>query len=267
MSLKELQSDFNEFDEYARNLVKEENESMEKDDLEKENMVGGGEKDSESNNSKIQSKWFDIFGEPLDTHTAKVMLDHYREVEMAKNQKGGKRKSLKRTKQTRKLRKQKGGMAPIGATMGPGFPSMQTYGSFPSDITSTTSMAKALDIVGGNPGLSSSCGKEAHLWPTPGPSMGSNKVGGGRKTKKNKQKGGGLLDALSMRAYIPTIPQNSVQTAQTTFQGVAQPPSGDPTDPAWKMSSTTAGGIINPDITKIGSDINQLATPAPWGKS
>jgi hypothetical protein len=278
-TLKQLNSEFNEFDEFVRNLVNEQG--------------GDDEKIIDEVIDKVKAKWFDMFDDTMDDESAIGIINHYKELkeelEMARQNKtetktgGSKAKSMKnlrRTKQTKKImkmmkmRKQKGGMAPIGADMSPGFPSMQTYGSFPSDITSTTSIAKALDIIGGNPGLSSSCGKEAHLFPTPAPSMGSNKVGGSRQTKKNKkskqsekQSGGGLLDALSMRAYIPTIPQNINQTAQTTYQGVAQPPSGDPTDAAWKYSSATSGGVINPAITKIGSDINQLASPAPWGKN
>lgn len=260
-TLKELNSDFNEFDKFVRDLLTKQ----------KDETLGDSKIIDE-----IKGKWFDLFDDSMDDETAKGMFEHYKELqdelEMPKKN-GGKAKSMKnlrRTKQTRKLKKQKGGMAPIGYNMTPGFPTIQTYGTFPSDITSNTSMAKALDIIGGNPGINSSCGKEAHLFPTPSVSLGSNKVGGFRQTKKNKkskQSGGGLLDALSMRAYMPTIPPNTLQTAQTTYQGVAQPPSGDPTDVAWKYASATSGGIINPSITKIGSDINQLASPSPWGKS
>ena len=273
-SLKELNADFNEFDEFVRKLLKESGES------------GSETKESieEKILDKMKAKWFDLFDDSLDDESAIGILEHYKEsMNETEMKKGAKRKSMKnlrktdKTKKNRlnKIGKQKGGMAPIGANITPGFPTMQTYGSFPSDITTNSSMAKALDIIGGNPGLSSSCGKEADLFPKPDASMGSNKVGGSRQTKKNKTKrkekdekqtGGGLLDALSMRAYLPTIPPNTLQTAQTTYQGVAQPPSGDPTDQAWKFSATS-GGVINPAITKIGSDINQLASPAPWGKS
>jgi hypothetical protein len=258
-TLKELNSDFNVLDEYVRNLVK-------------------SEEDEEKQLDELQGKWYDLFDDHLDDDSAIHMLSHYREIEMGKR--GKQTKNIRRTKNTLKSRRrvlQKGGMAPIGHTMGPGFPALQTYGSFPSDITSTPSMAKALDIIGGNPGLSSSCGKEAGLWPTVPADMGSNNVtgmkGGGRKTRKvkekkgKKQSGGGMLEALGMRAFLPTIPQNTVQTAQTTYQGVEQPPSGDPTDQAWKYSSASSGGVINPAITKIGSDINQLASPAPWGRN
>jgi hypothetical protein len=262
-TLKELNEDFHDFDESARNLI-----------------ASSENADDATLVASLQKKWLSLFPDLLSEEDAMKMLDHYRKVQG--EMKGGKsKKSLKnirRTKETRKngkkeLRKQKGGMAPIGASMGPGFPTMQTYGSFPSDITSSLSMSKALDIVGGNPGINASCGKEESLWPTPSATMGSNKVGGGKKTRKNKKRtngermnGGGLIDSLSLRAYIPTVPSNVVQTAQTTYQGVAQPPSGDPTTEAWKYSASS-GGVINPAITKIGSDINQLATPAPWGKS
>jgi hypothetical protein len=254
-TLKELNNDFNEIDEFVRNLVKSEEESEEQVD-------------------QLKGKWYDLFDDHLDDDSALDMLSHYREIEMGK--KGKQTKNIRRTKNTlksRRVRKQKGGMAPIGHAMGPGFPALQTYGNFPSDITSSSSMAKALDIIGGNPGMSSSCGKEAGLWPTVPADMGSNKVGGGRRTrkgkreKKEKQRGGGLLETLGMRAFMPTIPPNTLQTTQTTFQGVAQPPSGDPTDPAWKYSAGSAGAVIAPDVTKIGSDINQLASPAPWGKN
>jgi hypothetical protein len=250
-TLKELNSDFNDFDEFVRDHVSKQTDD--KDIIE-----------------AMKAKWFDLFDDSLEDETAQGLLGHYRE--MGKKQSGGKYKNMKRTKRSLKVRKQKGGMAPIGATMGPGFPLMQTYGSFPSDITSTPSMAKALDIIGGNPGMSSSCGKEESLWPTPGPSMGSDKVGGGRRTKKNRSKklsnrsdqtGGGLLDALRP---LSTNPPGILQQAYTTVAGVAQPPSADPIDQAWKYSSAS-GSLLNPSITKIGSDINQLATPAPWGKS
>jgi hypothetical protein len=247
-TLKELNEDFKEFDEAIRKLVEDESESKSNEDLIRE----------------TKTLWYDIFGtSDLDEKSAEGMLDHYRGM-----RKGSKKglKNVRRTKNTRKLRKQKGGMAPIGATMGPGFPTMQTYGNFPSDITTNTSMARALDIVGGNPGMSSSCGKEESLWPTPSASMGSNKVGGGRQTRKTRRKnmeGGSLLDSTRP---LSTNPPGIMQQAYNTFAGVAPVPSGDPIDQTWKMSSGF-GSILNPTITKIGSDINQLATPAPWGKS
>lgn len=264
-TLKELNSDFNDFDQFVRNLVGKQVEDGD-DRLSDEKII-----------EEIKAKWYDLFDDSLEDETANGLLNHYRDMG-TKKQSGGKYKNMKRTKRSLKVKKQKGGMAPIGATMGPGFPSMLTYGSFPSDITTTASMSKALDIIGGNPGLSSSCGKEAGLWPIPSPSMGSNKVGGGRQTKKNRSKkelkadlkskrsdqtGGGLLDALRP---LSTNPPGILQQAYTTVAGVAQPPSGDPIDQSWKYSSAS-GSLLNPSITKIGSDINQLASPAPWGKS
>jgi hypothetical protein len=230
MGIKELKEDLANFTKKAKAAV--ESSSTELEAL-----------------KQIQKLWKEQFHGALDSTSAKGFVGHFKQ---------GK-------KQTRKNRKQKGGMAPIAYQMGPGVPSATTYGHFPTDVSTDKPSQHDLDVYF-NSGMSRTAGTEAWRFPTVPEGMGSNKVGGGRRaTRKNrKQKGGGsLLQTIGQIPFQATVPPSVIQTVYGAYSGQTPAPSSDPTAAAWSL--TQSKSMMNPmTVTKIGSDINQLVIPTPW---
>jgi len=231
MGVKELKEDFASFTKEAKHAVQ-----------------------SAPNNVEalkaVQSIWHKLFRRRLDTDSAKGFVAHFTQG---------------KTRNTRKNRKQKGGMAPIAYQMGPGVPSAMTYGHFTTDVSSDKASQHDLDVYY-NSGMSRTAGTESWRFPTVPPGMGSNKVGGGRRsTRRSKKQQGGasLLQTIGQIPFQATVPPSSVQTINAAYSGQPSAPSSDPTSPAWSLSHTKS--MIDPaNVTKIGSDINQLVMPSPW---
>jgi len=194
----------------------------------------------------VQTSWKKHFHGRLDTESAKGFVNHFRQS---------------KSKKTR--RNQRGGMAPIAYQMGPGVPSAMTNGTFTTDVSTDKASQHDLDVYF-NSGMSRTAGTETWRFPTVPAGMGSNKVGGGRKTRRRKQRGGAsLLETIGQLPFQAAVPPTMLQTAYSAYSGQPSAPSSDPTSPSWTVPPVKS--IIDPNVvTRIGSNINQLVTPVPW---
>lgn len=229
-----------------------------------------------------------MFGISLSEKDADYFLHYYRE--MYKKQGGAKRKITRATKRmtTRamkrtlkrvakrkqksvRMRKQKRGGsyaltgAPLSYSMTPGM-TANVYGHFPTEIATDPASIQNLDQFYGS-ALTRGCGIENSTRQVP-ETMGSNKVGGARKTfkakrKDRKQKGGDLMQGLMMRGFpLPhaaSAPPNVVQTMASNWQGMPAFPSASPVDHTWTYKSTAATSFDPSLASKITSPFAQLA--------
>lgn len=183
------------------------------------NMVKSGSKKLQDAAHDFSSAWHSRFGRRLDV---KKSMDYLKHLITMKSSKKGKQ-------QTR--RKMRGGMAPLGYQMGPGSP--LPHGNFPDYISK--------GFINPEPAILKDCGTQASVLPYS--NTGSNKVGGGRSTRKNrgKKSGGGLfsglgtsLSAIAMRPFIAAAPPSVQQDAITAMRG--QPLGPGPQ--AWQTAYT-----------------------------
>jgi len=195
----------------------------------------------------VQTSWKTHFHGRLDTESAKGFVNHFRQS---------------KSKKTR--RNQRGGMAPIAYQMGPGVPSAMTNGHFTTDISTDPASLRSLDETIPKIGMLQTAGTETWRFPTVPAGMGSNKVGGGRKTRRRKQHGGAsLLATIGQMPFQAAVPPTMIQTAYSAYSGQPSAPSSDPTSPSWTIPPVKS--MIDPGmVTKIGSNISQLVTPVPW---
>ena len=221
-----------------------------------------------------KTAWKRIFHKDLSETAAKSFARYYKEMRS---------KSRSRARKTlrggARRRRQAGGAAyslpstPVNYGTGPGL-FTNTYGAFPVEVDTDPASLKDLDVYFHDSLPLSKAG----YWPTVPADMGSNKVGGrrrGRKTLRRrgsrKQRGGNLLDSLSMRPfpYISTPYPNIIQSAANTLSGGTTPvPSpASPVVHTWTPQSGMGAGINPGLVTNIGSDFSKLASPAPWQTS
>ncbi len=235
----------------------------------------------------LQHAWKSLFGIQMSRESAKSFEAYYKDMKMAstKGKKtrsaqpamGGKRKggpmTLKHRKaghgsrKSRRTQKQRGGAAFTlsGAPLSyggaaPGLP-LATYGDFIKSLAQDGGALDAIPVTMPEPSIPQS---PPGYWPSVPGDMGSNKVpqaGGRRHTRK--QKGGGLLETLSLRSFLPTVPPSALQTGGTTFAGQLPPPSGRPEVAAWSPQSTGAP-LINPGTVASITATEKLANPLPW---
>ena len=223
------------------------------------------------NTAALQKKWSALFDTPLTEMSAKSFVAHYRNMRSGRKTKRNQRKSRKvltrrnaQRKVSRKLRKHRGGVAPLNYVMTPGA-DVPVYGRFPVELDTNPAGIQDLDRYFQD-SLTLECGKENISLQVP-PNMGSNQVGGrknkGRQTKrKNNQSGAGLLDCLTgsgtsaldptsnafTRSYVASVYPNVLQRAVTTYDASSPnyPAPAAPEDRTWSYSSHGIAGAINP---------------------
>lgn len=218
--------------------------------------------------SDVAQEWKTITKTPMSPDAANAFFAYYKEM----RSKGGRRTSRKERRKTRRMH---GGEAPVNYTMVPGLP-VNTYGNFPVEVDIDPGSIKDLDVYFHDSLPLSPPG----YWPQVPANMGSNKVGGRRRTsRKNaerrrrsrKQRGGNLLETLTARTipFLSTPYPNMIQSVANQWNGGTSPvptPSS-PVDHTWALRS---GGmnLINPNqVTDISSDFSKLASPPAWQTS
>jgi hypothetical protein len=171
----------------------------------------------------IRRLWSQQFHQDLSKPALAGMIMHYR--------------ALYKTKKTRK-NSQTGGMAPLEYSGGQG--SDVVYGRFPVFEGGSPEFVQSLGGVVGQRSADSSIGTTC------------TKQQGGRSTrsKKQKQKGGGIFDtigsaftgggigrSIAMGHPLPSVPSNSLQNTVNAVQGSPSARNGDPTAPSWQSKS------------------------------
>jgi hypothetical protein len=229
---------------------------------------------------ELQSKWNNMFLCSISPQDADYFLQHYREMY---KKKGGRRtlkhKSGKRTRNYRKtmVRRHKkrsmkrGGAshnlagAPLTYSMTPGT-TANVYGKFPTEIATDPASIKNLDQFYSS-ALTKGCGIENSTRQVPA-TMGSNKVGGRRKSTR-KMKGGDLLSGLQMRGlpapYYATAPPNFIQTTAGDMAGMKPfaPPS--PVDHTWSYSKMTPT-VFAPNMVTTIRDTTSATPNRPFSE-
>jgi len=93
---------------------------------------------------------------------------------------------------------------------------------------------------------------------------------GAASRRRFRKQHGGIADisnlgtSLYMRPYLADVPPSILQSmgAPPGSPSLSHP---SPTDNTWEYASRGADGIINPgNVTHIGSNFSQIASPAPW---
>ena len=265
-SIAQIQSQLKKFDVAAREASARE---------------ASTKKDAET---ALKNAWKRIFATELEDVSAKSFARYYREM-----------RSRSRTARGGALL----APAPLNYQMTPGL-NVQAYGHFPVEAGMDPASIRNLDVYFQD-SLTKGCGIEDSSRHVPA-TMGSNKVGGsrrscrsrkGRKTlrkrnvgrrsrssrsssrsrrsrrssssRRNVHRGGNLLTSLATHPYLSTAPPNTIQNMAVSWAGAQHAPSGNPVVPAWGYATNGSERLINPGlITPIGSDMTKLASPAPW---
>ncbi len=193
-------------------------------------------------------------------------------------------RKMAKMRRSRRHRKQSAGAsyslmgAPLDYAMVPGSamttnPAVAVYDRFPVDPTVSPQMVSDLDVYFGS-ALTRGCGVENSSLVVPA-DMGSNQVGGKRKSRRGSRKYGGadvgvpnflskLGDAGSSVAnhpYLATPYPNIPQSATNAWQGKLEsiPTSSDPTDHTWQyQTGQTPGAIPGNYASTIPSNIQNL---------
>ena len=171
--------------------------SFEKMDTRLRGAVESGVTDSELGHA-VERAWSSAFQKELSAPAVQGLVAHYRGLY------GGSRKG----RRTRRARKQRGGMAPLDWTLGPGS-AATTFGRFPDDFSTSAQAVRSLDLTRFNENsVSRSCDAT-----------------GGRDTLAS-QKGGGIFDNLLAGHMPASVPRNGFEGAAAFVQGAttANPP-------------------------------------------
>ena len=142
---------------------------------------------NEESISSFQKIWKHVFGKNIDSSTAESYL-----MLQSKTKKRG----------TRRMKKQKGGSAPVDYMLRPG--SDGTYGSFLPYVSSGLSFYNNINNIA----MDSDCGK-GNITPLVSDTMGSNKIHGG----------GNSVDGFQGRLIGASVPPSLLQDFQDSQTG------------------------------------------------
>lgn len=173
--------------------------AFEKIDVRMRSLVEKGVGDSKLG-SCVRNAWSEFFQRELGSPAVQGMIRHYKAMYSPK----GLRISRK---------SQRGGMAPLDYTMGPGTTDA-VYGRFPVEMGATPSVVQSLDRFFESP-IGRSCDST-------GGYNAPSQAGGRRRSRrggKRGQRGGGFFDALMMPHAPPSVPRNVIESSLSSIQG------------------------------------------------
>jgi hypothetical protein len=196
----------------------------------------------------VSRQWAKMFNKHLSSKATASLTNHYISLHGKKGTKKGMR----------------GGMAPLDYVMRPGMPGVATYATFPTEVGADPKSVQDLDVYY-NSGIGRSCGTEnttAHVPAT----MGSNKVGGSRRRKTRRVRGGDFMAALGTRQFVASNPAGSFQQMGESWYGQAPSPydAKDPSVSAFKLVSDGKLPIDPSGISIIDKDMTKMANPSPY---
>jgi hypothetical protein len=173
------------------------------------------EKDKKQQVAAFQKEWKKVFYHDVDAAAAQSLIDHH--------------SKQKQKQPTRKNKKQAGGASLAGAPLDfqarPG--TYQTpYGNFLEYIGDGFTFYNKINQDSFFP---TQCGKE-NSTPVVYESTGSNKVGGARRSRRRKQRGGfptlsEFAQALSFGPLSPSTPTSAAYDVQSAMKAQSPPPS------------------------------------------
>lgn len=213
------------------------------------------EKDKKEKVAAFQKEWKKVFYHDVDAAAAQSLIDHH-----------SKKKQLTRKN---KGKKQAGGAtalagAPLDFQTRPG--TYQTpYGNFLEYIGDGFSFYNKINQDSFFP---TQCGKE-NSTPVVYESTGSNKVGGAKKSRRNRKQRGGFptmsefAQALSFGPLSPTVPTSVAYDVQSAMKAQLPPPSptANTANPPYVSASPQAASYpsyaINRQLTSeiVGSNV------------
>jgi len=162
--------------------------------------------------------WNDNFHTDLSEPAVKGMVMHYRAVlalpaASGDNKDKSKGRHTKRNAKVRRLQSrkaQRGGMAPLGWTLGQGI-TAPVYGRFPTDYSNDATVLGSMNRY-----YESSIGRSCN-------SVAGHDAPGQGQGKGQGQYGGGFLDSLFMPHAPASVPRNSIENIISHGQ-IANPP-------------------------------------------
>lgn len=202
-TIPELRRSFDYIDEFVQHRIAS---GMPKDQLVKE----------------VQREWFRVFSKRLEKKNATAFVEHMME-------RAPRRRGLRAT-QKRGKKGQQGGVAPVmdpttqpGAYLASG--SLPTSeGSYPLANGAPSAYGSLTAYISKGFQVPEIAAPAQVAWPSPAPTMGSNRVqGGGRRSLRAKRTGGSLAGSLLTQAFTrpfqSTAPPSIAQDAQTAWYG------------------------------------------------
>jgi hypothetical protein len=202
---------------------------------------------SKNSVKQFQSEWQATFHKPLSEKVAKDYLNHI---------------SKYKSKTLRKKRGGGGGSpAPLAYRMEPG--AQIPYGNFPEYLTKGFFVPMSDNIA--------NCGKIDSTVTVPA-DMGSNKVGGGKRRKTLKKRGGAdpfseFISGLGTIAQRPWASQNPPlfhQEQIMQYKGYPASPGGDPSQRTWQYNNPAKG--IQPLPVAERQDYNPQSITSTTGR-
>jgi len=181
---------------------------------------------------EVQREWRRVFSKQLDKKNATAFVEHLM----------GQAQSRRGLRSTQKHRKpQKGGVAPAmdpttqpGAYLASGMPPTAA-GHFPLANGAPSAYGSLTAYISKGFQVPEIAAAGQADWPSPGPTMGSNRIQGGgrslqakrRQAKKGGSLAGSLLTQAFTRPFQSTAPPSLGQDAQTAWYGRELGPSPD----------------------------------------
>jgi hypothetical protein len=198
--------------------------SFEKLDEKVRRAVASGVTDSELA-EVIRRNWSMLFHHGLNRPAVQALVSHYRAVHG----------SHKKTRKARRGKKQRqiGGAAPLDYVLGQGT-TAPVYGRFPVEMGASPAAIRTLDL---DRYFDNSIGPSSHRAEAAGP-----------------QRGGGLLDSLTMGFSPASVPRNMIETSVSAVQGhTIQNPPADPVSRHAPMTIATLRPFDTSQISSVSS--------------